>query len=386
LSAFGDNAVYSVIMGILLQSVVSGRITLHEFGVRSAIYANCLFLPYFMFAPLLGWISDYYEKRNVLIAGNLAKAAGAAIGCLGILFDVNLLMFSYLIIGCGAAVYSPSKYGIIPELNSESELVKANAAIEMTTVVSILTGFMGGGLLIDHLRPAACFMILIIVYALAGACNQLMARSGIRNRDLPLAGAFPEFKHAMRTVLTSRKLYACVFGTVLLWASAAFIRLNLQTWGQSVLQLKTMTDIALLAFWLSIGIIIGSLLTGKIFKTGVIRNAWKFGLLMGVVVCVMVLWHCHQALVIGELVLIGILGGIFVIPLNAEIQACSDTRNIGKIISIQNCFENGAMLSSSGIFWGLNKLSFSPTVTFLIIGGVLCLANVLWLKPLLKKA
>lgn len=51
-------------MGMLLQSVVGGRITLNEFGILSAIYANCLFLPYFMFAPWLGWISDYYRKSQ----------------------------------------------------------------------------------------------------------------------------------------------------------------------------------------------------------------------------------------------------------------------------------------------------------------------------------
>jgi len=386
LSAFGDNAVYSVIVGLLLQSVVGGKLTLTEFGIVSAVYANCFFLPYVLFAPLVGWISDHFEKRSVLFAANLIKAAGAAIGCAGILFGGNLYMLSYLVIGTGAAVYSPSKYGIIPELKNESELVKANAAIEMTTIVSILTGIIGGSLLVDHLRPEKCFLILFAIYGMAAFINHAMDRSGICNHGLIFSRALSDFKLAARTIITDKRLLVAVFGTAIFWGFAAFTKLNLQTWGQSVLKLKTATDISMLVLWLSIGIILGSILAGKFLKTGAIKGSWRYGFFTGIVVCAMVLFYIRYELTMTELILIGMLGGLFVIPLNAEVQARSGTENIGKVISIQNCYENGAMLLSSGIFWFFNKLSLSATVTFLIIGGFICLINILWLKPLLKKS
>jgi LPLT family lysophospholipid transporter-like MFS transporter len=386
LSAFGDNAVYSVIMGILLQACNNGKISLAEFGVLSAIYANCLFLPFFLLAPWLGWISDRYEKRSVLISANTMKAAGALLGYLGIISGQHCFLLSYLVIGIGAAVYSPSKYGIIPELNEEAKLVKANAAVEMTTIMSILTGFVGGGLLIDNLSPATCFMILTILYGAAAVLNQRMDRSGVCDPALVFKRAFPEFKRSMRTIITDKILYVCVCGTVILWGSAAFIKLNLQTWGQSALKLTTMTDISLLALWLSIGIIIGSFAAGRYFKTGEIRGAWRFGSLMGLCTCLMVFWYRPEAVVVIMLIIIGMLGGIYLIPLNAEIQARSDRHNIGKVISIQNCYENGAMLLSTGIFWSLNKLDVIPSVTLLMIGGLVCLVNVLWLRSLLKKS
>ena len=111
LSAFGDNAIYSVIMGIILALVKSNQMTLLEFGVASALYANCLFLPCVLFTPGLGWISDHYTKRKALVFANLIKAAGALIGLAGLIAGHNLLILSYLIIGLGAAVYSPAKYG-----------------------------------------------------------------------------------------------------------------------------------------------------------------------------------------------------------------------------------------------------------------------------------
>ncbi|MFA7160158.1 MAG: MFS transporter [Kiritimatiellia bacterium] len=386
LSAFGDNAVYSVIVGMLLQSVAGGRLSLAGFGVASALYANCFFLPYVLFAPVLGWISDRFEKRSVLFAANFIKAAGAAIGCAGILSGTSLHMLAYLVIGLGAAVYSPSKYGIIPELKNESELIKANAAVEMTTIVSILTGIIGGSLLVDHLRPEWCFLVLFAVYGLAAAVNRAMDRSGVCNRGLALARSVSDFKTAAKKIMADKLLLVAVFGTAVFWGFAAFTKLNLQTWGQSVLKLQTATDISMLVLWLSIGIILGSLLAGKFLKTGAIRGAWKYGFLMGIVACVMAMVYLHYVLTMAELILIGMLGGLFVIPLNAEVQARSGTGNIGKVIAIQNCYENGAMLLGTGIFWLFNKLLFSSTATFLIIGGFLCLTSILWLRPLLKKS
>ena len=224
------------------------------------------------------------------------------------------------------------------------------------------------------------------VYGLAALINHTMDRSGISNRALALARALSDFKLASRAIMTDKRLLVSVFGTAIFWAFAAFTKLNLQTWGQSVLKLTTATDISMLVLWLSFGIILGSLLAGKYLKTGAIKASWKFGLLTGLVTCLMALFYIHYGLAVTELFLIGMLGGLFIIPLNAEVQARSSTENIGKVVSIQNFYENGSMLLSSGVFWLFSKLAMDSTTTFLIIGGFLCLISIFWLKPLLKKA
>ena len=176
-----------------------------------------------------------------------------------------------------------------------------------------------------------------------------------------------------------------VIGTSVFWSSASFVKLNLQTWGQQVLQLATATSISLLALWLSIGIIIGSFLAGKLFKTGHIRHSWLFGFAMGAVILVMVLGRGSYGIVTVELILLGALGGLFMIPLNAALQDRSEMKDMGKVIAIQNFFENGAMLGSAGVFWLMNTLSFSSVATFIAIGGALCTVNLLVLFPLLRQ-
>lgn len=385
LSAFGDNAVFSVIMGMLLMMVKAGQISLLQFGVSSALYVNCLYFPYVLFVPILGWISDRFTKKRVLVSANILKALGCLLGLIGLIATKNFTMASYLIIGMGAAIYSPSKYGIIPELKEADKLVKANAAMEMTTIFSILIGIIGGGLLVDNLGAKNSFFVLTLVYLTAAFFNLLMTNTNIFHQEEVLAKAFADFKAALKNIAVDRYLYIPVLGTAIFWASASFLRLNLQTWGQQVVKLSSATQLSLLALWLSIGIIIGSFLAGAKFKTGQIRQSWKFGLSMGVLILVMVLKYFNYNLLTGELILLGALGGIFLIPLNAALQAKSDLKKIGKVIAIQNFWENGSMMASSAAFWYLNKISVSSVATFLLIGGFLCLVNLLWLRPLLKK-
>lgn len=386
LSAFGDNAYYAVVMGLLLASVRNGAMTVGEFGVLSALYANCMFLPYVVLSPFVGWLSDRFEKRSVLIGANLLKGIGALLGIAAAATPGTGMMAAYLTVGVGAAVYSPSKYGIIPELRSQEELVKANASMEMTTILSILLGTVGGSIMIDRLGGSVSFFVLTCIFAVSALFNMMMERTGIFNADEKLRDSLKDFASAARLALTDRLLFIAVIGTGLFWGAASFVKLNLQTWGQSVMGLGTATQISMLALWLSIGIIVGSFAAGKLFKTGNIRQAWSYGGAMGMVITMMALWYGGYAVTLGELILLGALGGMFLVPLNAEVQARSTSRAIGKVIAIQNVFDNGAMLASAGVFWAMNRAGASPTLTFISLGIFLMVFCLCWLRPALRRA
>jgi hypothetical protein len=53
-------------------------------------------------------------------------------------------------VGTGAALYSPAKYGILPELAEHHLLVKANSWIEGSTILAILLGMIVGAQLADY--------------------------------------------------------------------------------------------------------------------------------------------------------------------------------------------------------------------------------------------
>ena len=59
-------------------------------------------------------------------------------------------LWSYAVVGLGAAAYSPAKYGILTELLPPSQLVKANGWIEGLTIASIILGVLLGGQLVGR--------------------------------------------------------------------------------------------------------------------------------------------------------------------------------------------------------------------------------------------
>jgi LPLT family lysophospholipid transporter-like MFS transporter len=69
--------------------------------------------------------------------------------------------------------------------------------------------------------------------------------------------------------------------------------------------------------------------------------------------------------VITVLIVAGIIAGLFLIPLNAALQAESHQDKLGKTIATQNLFENLAMLAGSIFAYANVKVGFDPSQLFM---------------------
>ena len=118
LTAFADNA--------LLFTAVA--LAMHQTGPHPwylpAMQASFL-VAFVVLAPWVGPYADSRPKARVLTSASAIKAAGTALMLSG--FDPLL---AYAIVGIGAAMYAPAKYGILPELVAPRDLVRANGWIE----------------------------------------------------------------------------------------------------------------------------------------------------------------------------------------------------------------------------------------------------------------
>jgi len=99
---------------------------------------------YIVLAPFVGAFSDALPKGRVMFISNLIKLSG----CLAMLFGVNPL-YSYALVGLGAAAYSPAKYGILTEYLPAKFLVAANSWMEGLTVLAIILGSVLGGVFLS---------------------------------------------------------------------------------------------------------------------------------------------------------------------------------------------------------------------------------------------
>jgi LPLT family lysophospholipid transporter-like MFS transporter len=383
LGAFGDNAILAVIVGQLTYLQKAGAITADQLRTSNTLYTSLLFVPYVLLAPLAGYLNDRYAKTVWLTNGNALKVVGTGLCALSVRFGPVWQGVGYLLVGVGACFYGPAKYGILPEILPRERLVKANGTVELLTLVAILGGAIAGSVLADVFKDQVLvsYGVLGAIYGAALLFNLVMTPTP-HKPDVRLGKSVGEFTSHLRALLGSPRLSRVLIGTALFWVCGAAMKINFQPWGLEVLRLPDNTQIALLGLWLSVGVMAGSVLAGQLHRVGDLRRTQAYGFALAAMLAL--LWSV-QALgfwrgtvahvgplhlvvpVVLLLVVTGVAAGLFLIPLNAALQAESDPTKLGKTIAVQNLFDNIGMLvagvfvfagvksglSSSGVFLGL---------------------------------
>ncbi len=380
LGAFGDNAILGVILGQLLFSRQNGLITEEALRTGNAIFTSLLFVPYVVLAPLAGYLNDRFAKTRWLFGGNLLKVFGTCIAAISIWHGHTWEGLGYFIVGIGACVYSPAKYGILPEILPRERLVKANGTVELLTLLAILIGNIAGAQMIDRLTIGQCYVILIGIYSASMFLNLLMNRTTAHPEIQLKRSAAAFFEHSV-SLITSARLGRILLGTGLFWVCGAVMKMNFQPWGQQVLLLDTNTRIALLGLWLSVGVMIGSIAAGQLYKVDDLHHTRWHGVWLGVFLVALgslgqlasMIGFTAAHVAIAVLILTGIAAGLFLIPLNAALQAESDQAKLGKTIACQNFVDNVGMMLGGGFVFATIKLGISSSGVFVVLAGLVVL-------------
>lgn len=381
LGAFGDNAMLSVILGGVMKRFGSGALTAQQQQYENIFYTTLLFVPYVLLAPAAGYLNDRYPKTWGLSGGNLIKVLGALVVAGSVWGGPMWVGVGYGVVGIGACLYSPAKYGILPEIVDSARLVKANGMVELLTLVAILVGNIVGAMLSDRLPPVAAYASVVGIYLASLGLNLWMDRTPAYP-EVRWSASLGEFQGNLRSLLSDGRMVRMLFGTALFWICGALMKMNFQPWGQQVLKLGSMTQIALLGLWLSVGIMVGSVLAGRWYRTGELGATRRYGFLLGVGIGLLAAVEvamraglpAPQAWVIGLLALAGVFAGLFLIPLNAAIQAESHQDKLGKTIATQNLLENGAMIVGSVFAWVNVTAKVGPSQLFLSLAVLVVVA------------
>jgi LPLT family lysophospholipid transporter-like MFS transporter len=203
-----------------------------------------------------------------------------------------------------------------------------------------------------------------------------------------------EFFGHTRDLLVAPRLGKVLIGTALFWVCGAAMKINFQAWGLGVLQLPNNLQVSLLGLWLSVGVMAGSMLAGQLHAVGDLRQTRKYGFALAG--ALLLLWTVEPlafwrqwAVQVGEmrlipavialLVVTGFIAGLFLIPLNAALQAESEATKLGKTIAVQNLCDNVGMLLAGGLVVACTKVGLSAGQVFAAI-GMLVVGVVLWLR------
>lgn len=359
LSALADNALLFAAIAILKsQFAASWQIPLlQEFFVFAFI----------LVAPFVGPFADGFAKGRVMLVANSIKLFGAS----AMFFGLSPLL-SYGLVGLGAAAYSPAKYGILSELVSEEELVKANGLIEGSTIVAILLGAVVGGLLADSAIPLALSFVCGC-YALAMVANLLIPTlpSTKPRQVFLLVSLITHFALTLKTLWQHRDARLSLLGTSVFWGAGATLRFILIAWVPVALHNDDLSMPANLSGAVAVGIAIGAAVAARFVQLKNIRKVFPVGIAIGLLI--MAFAFAHQLMIaIILLVMIGVAGGYYVVPLNALLQERGhETVGAGNAVAVQNLFENGTMLLLIGVYVLLARADLSIVVITCSFGGVI---------------
>ncbi len=335
-------------------------------------------LAYVLLAPFVGPVADTFPKARLMAWMNGVKL----VGTLALLMGLQPVL-AYAIVGLGAATYAPAKYGLVTELVKPQGLVKANGWLEVTVVCAALLGAALGGVLVSpwllallpqELGLRGPVLLLIGVYLLAGLLNLGIPDSGAR---YPAASRQP-VQLAREFWRDHLKLWRDVDGglslavTTLFWGAAATLQFAVLRWAADVFDLPLGRAAGLQAV-VALGVMLGAAAAGRWVPLHAAKRMLGLGVLLGLI---MLAAASTESLVpaIALLALVGAVGGLLVVPLNALLQhrGCV-LLSAGRSIAVQGFNENASVLVMLALYTAL--LALEVPIVQLIRGLGLCVAG-----------
>ena len=349
-------------------------------------------LPFIVFAPWSGWVADRFSKRSSTIWLKVAEALIMVLGLLSIWLGNLTIMYTVLfLMGTQSALLSTAKFGIIPEIVPREKLSAANGLAGLVTLVAVIVGTVAGNELYAATGPDGLSGLWISAIALLGvACAGIVAsimivhvtpaNPGIRFPANPVTASWRDFKLLIR----DRPILRVSLGIGFFWSLASLAQLNIDTFVNLNLRMSQQEVGQYLAV-LSIGVGVGSVLAGFWSGGRVELGMVPLGAVMMAAACLLAFLCGDSWWLFGmSLVLIGVGGGLFNVPLNAYVQDRSPHESLGAILAAGHQLTAVGILLVSGLFPLLrNVMGCSADQIFLIAG--LCtlpiVVYVVWLIP-----
>ncbi len=386
-SSLADNA-------LLVASIALLRLLAEPAWMEPAL-KQCLAAPYVLLAPLVGAFADSMPKGRAMLLTNAIKFAG----CVMILLGFHPL-YAMAVVGAGAAASSPAKYGILTELLPPEQLVIANGWIEGATVGSIILGALLGGALISQrvstallgfdipyidtgidTPPEAAIAVILAFYALAAFINWFIPDTGVDHR-VPSKNPFfliREFGHCVSLLWRDRLGQISLATTTVFWGAGATLQYIVIDWTRAAFG-YSLSQASYLQGVVAAGIAIGAIAAARLITLRSAVRVLPLGVALGVVVMLVITVRSVQLAAV-FMIVIGAIGGFFVVPMNALLQHRGHVlMGAGHSIAVQNFNENIGIFVMVGVY-GLMAHQGLPVNAAVVLFGALvaaCMLLVIW--------
>lgn len=352
LAVFDDNTFKQLLMLFVTASIPALATRNLYISLGTALYV----LPYIVFSSYAGQVADHFSKRRVIIFMKMVEATLLVVATFAMYIGHVVAMLGVLfLLGIHACFLDPAKEGILPQIFPDEALSRANGLMQLTVYTMIVSGPVAAGLLLDAFFTRPYIPVAMLVgTALLG----LFVATGISRVPAIAPGekfrinAFREFRHDFAEIRDSVPLFRTVLAIAFFWFLGAVYLQNVIGYGRDLLHLSN-TGISYLTASVSIGIGLGAFVAGKLSGDQVELGLVPIGSVgLGVFgIFLFLVHHSVPQVFLGHFFL-GFSGGIFIIPLQAYLQAHAGEHSKGRIIATSN------VLTFTGVFLGAGVFAF----------------------------
>ena len=387
LGAFNDN-VYKNALVIMLTFQAASMTTMSS-GLLVNVCAGLFILPFFLFSATAGQLADKYEKASITRLVKVFEIVIMIVGALGFYWlSLELMLIALFMMGMHSTMFGPVKYAYLPQHLKNEELVGGNGLTDAGTFIAILLGTIVGGTLIG-IKPsgamwvsATAIVIAVLGYWVSRAVPLSPAPSpALKINWNPLTETWANLKF----LRTNRTVFLSILGISWFWFYGAMFLSQFPNYTKEVLGGGEHVVTLLLAVF-SVGIGLGSLLCEKLSGRKIEIGLVPFGSI-GLTLFALDLFFASPSMthatplgataflqqagswrVLFDLLMIGIFGGFYIVPLYALIQSRSESSHQSRVIAGNNILNALFMVVAAGVaIVGLNSGLTIPQL-FLLTG------------------
>ncbi len=369
------------------------------------IAAGLFILPFFLFSTVAGQLADKYEKSRLIVAIKLLEITIMLFAGLAFYLHSTAMLIGILfLMGTQSALFGPVKYSLLPQILKDEELIGGNALVEFGTFIAILIGLIAGVLITSiegsgiYWLSATVLAVAIIGYAASRKIPHAEASAPKLKMDFHLIRHFIESFHYARE---NRSVFYAIMGISWFWFLGVTYVTQLPNFVRYELGGDENVYVLLLALF-SIGIGTGSFLcekmSGRIVELGLVPIGSLGLTLFGVDIYfthveaigsgLVSPWQFALAAnnfrVMLDIFMLGVFGGIYIVPLFALVQQRAEARKRSRIFAANNVLNALFMVLATA--FSLFALSMGLNIAQLFL--VMALMNVavaLWIFSLIPE-
>ena len=334
--------------------------TLPEFlsdSLLLTLISAMLVIPYLLFTPLSGRLAVIFSKQKVYMYCKLCEFPIILLACIALItHSIFFCVFSVFLMGVQSCLSSPSKYGIIKDIEGEEKIAYGNGMMEMMSFVGILLGTILGTMLSELVSIwIICALMLlfttisfITVYRLK--IVEIPSEKPIFNTINPIRYMIESFRFAQKY----KGINDAVLGSSIFWMIAGMLQLNLVIHCRQTLELSNIGT-GLCMSSAAVGIALGCVFAGKILRSDNAFRMINIGLFaMNIFLLLIIIFNPN--VYVFSLLMFGVtfFGGIFEVPCLAIVQRAPIGRIVGDMMAYLNFANFVLVLIGTAIFYAVS--------------------------------